>query len=147
MLNVRLAEAKDEEAAMRLVRSLLVELGATPPSPDKMSLVFHNLVSVGDAGFVVIGETEGQTRAVCTVSFLQAMRSRGRYAIIQEMYVEPEIRSTGAGADVLRFALDHAVAAGCSMVELGTPFHGDRQIQFYERSGFTNVGARLRWRP
>jgi GNAT superfamily N-acetyltransferase len=51
--------------------------------------------------------------AVCTVSFLQALRSRGRYAIIQEMYVEPDERSTGMGKTVLEFVLDHAASAGC----------------------------------
>lgn len=78
---------------------------------------------------------------------MDALRSVGHYAIIQEMYVDPSARSSGVGMEVLRFALDHAVARGCAMVELGTPFHGERQIQFYQRAGFTNVGARLRWRP
>jgi GNAT superfamily N-acetyltransferase len=83
--------------------------------------------------------------AVCTVSFLSSLRTHGRYAIVQEMYIEPEVRSTGIGTSVLRFALDHAVAAGCRLVELGTTVPGQRQIQFYERAGFRQVGARLRW--
>ena len=89
----------------------------------------------------------GPAVAVCTVSFVDALRSVGRYGIIQEMYVEPDRRSGGAGMAVLQFALEHAVARGCRMVELGTPYHGERQIRFYQRSGFTEVGARLRWRP
>ena len=124
MLNVRLAKAEDEEAALGLVCGLLAEIEATPPSPGEISPVFADLVSGRDSRFVVIGEVEGQVRAVCTVSFVQSMRSIGRYAIIQEMYVEPELRSSGAGTDVLRFVLGQAVSAGCSMVELGTPFHG-----------------------
>ena len=93
-----------------------------------------------------MGEDGDDLVAVCTVSFLQALRTRGRYAVIQEMFVEPGYRSTGVGMDVLKFALDHAVANGCGTVELGTPYHGERQIQFYSRAGFTEVGARLRWR-
>ncbi len=95
---------------------------------------------------MALGESEGRAIAVCAVSFLQAMRTRGRYAITQEMFVEPDWRSTGTGVDVLRFALRHAVANGCHTVELGEPYQGERQIQSYRRVGFAEVGARLRWR-
>ena len=74
------------------------------------------------------------------------MRARGRYGIIQEMFVLPAARSSGIGMTVLRFALEQAVANGCRMVELGTPADGERQIAFYRRAGFAEVGARLRWR-
>ena len=145
-LNVRLAQPKDRDAALFLVRGLLAELGGTPPAPDAMSATFDRLVSDDSAGFIVIGERGNAAIAVCTVSFLDALRTRGRYAIIQEMFVEPECRSSEVGMAVLKFALEHAVANGCQTVELGTPYDGDRQIHFYRRAGFTEVGARLRWR-
>lgn len=146
MTNVRLASRTDRAAVLDLVGRLLTELGGTPPPAEEMTPVFDALVGDGEAGFVTLGESDGAAVAVCTVSHLQAMRTRGRYAIIQEMFVEPEYRSTGVGMEVLQFALDHAVASGCRTVELGTPYHGERQIQFYRRAGFTEVGARLRWR-
>ena len=145
-LNVRLARPDDRDAALSLVSGLLAELGGTPPTPDAMAATFDRLVSDDSAGFIVVGEHGNAAIAVCTVSFLDALRTRGRYAIIQEMFVEPDARSSGAGMDVLNFALRHAEANGCDTVELGTPYHGDRQIQFYRRAGFTEVGARLRWR-
>ena len=58
----------------------------------------------------------------------------------------PEARSSGVGKAVIDLALQHAVDSGCQVVELGTPRAGDRAIRFYERCGFENVGARLRWR-
>ena len=147
MPNIRLATAQDRDAAIDLVRRLLLELGGSPVPAETMEPVFSRFVDDGPSGFIVLGEHEDRCVAVCTVSYVDALRSVGRYAIIQEMYVDPSARSSGVGLEVLRFALDHAVARGCAMVELGTPFHGERQIQFYHRAGFTNVGARLRWRP
>jgi GNAT superfamily N-acetyltransferase len=146
MTSARLASADDRDTAVGLVRALLIELGGNPPSAVDLFSIFDRLVTDIDAGFIVVGESASGIVSVCTVSFLDAIRTRGRYAIIQEMFVEPEWRSTGVGMEVLRFALNHAVANGCQTVELGTPFHGDRQIQFYRRAGFTEVGARLRWR-
>ena len=147
MLRTRLASSADREAAIALVRNLLTELGGTPPAPDAMFPAYDRLIGGSDdAGFVAVGESDGRLVAVCTVSFLVAMRTTGRYAIIQEMFVDADARSSGIGMELLRFALDQAVANGCQTVELGTPYHGDRQIQFYRRAGFTEVGARLRWR-
>ncbi len=152
MVNVRLAQPADRAPAVELVRRLLAELGGTPPPAADIAPVFDGLAAGRGDGFIVIAEDEmaedaGGLIAVCTVSFLTALRSRGRYAIIQEMFVEPAARSGGTGGAVLRFALQHAAASGCSLVELGTPFDGSRQIEFYRRAGFTEVGARLRWRP
>ena len=146
MTHVRLALPSDRDAALALVNGLLAELGGTPPPVADTAPVYDRLIAGDGTGFIAVGEHDGELVAVCTVSFLQALRTRGRYAIIQEMFVEPGARSSGVGMEVLRFALEHAAANGCDTVELGTPYHGERQIEFYRRAGFTEVGARLRWR-
>ena len=146
MLNVRLATPADRGEAVRLVQGLLIELGGSPAPPEELFGVYDELVSGGDAGFVVIAEQDGRAVAVCTASFLKALRTVGRYVILQEMFVEPEWRSSGVGMAVIDFALEHAMASGCQVVELGTPRSGQRQTECYERAGFENVGARLRWR-
>jgi GNAT superfamily N-acetyltransferase len=97
-----------------------------------------------ELGFVFLAESGGTPAAVCTVSLVHALRAAGRYAIVQEMYVAPDLRSTGLGAQLLARALDHARSLGCSFAELGTPLGGERQIAFYRRSGFFPVGERLR---
>lgn len=145
MLNIRLAGAADREAALRLVTALLSELGGTPPPDAAMSPVFDRLIAGG--GFVVIAERDGAAIAVCTASFVASLRTSGRYAVFQEMYVAPAERGSGAGMAVLRFALAQAAAAGCQCVELGTPRDGARPIAFYRRAGFAEVGARMRWLP
>ncbi len=144
-LNVRLAVPSDRDEVLRLVNGLLVELGGSPRPADAASAVLDELTGGSDAGFIVIAEVDGMAKAVCTASFVQALRTVGRYAIFQEMYVEPDSRSSGVGRAVIDFALEHAVACGCQVVELGTPRNGERQIEFYERAGFVSVGARLRW--
>ena len=147
MANARLATLDDRDEVLRLVGTLLVELGGTPPTAEAMTPVFERLVSGADDGFIALDEVDGRAVAVCTASFVQSLRTAGRHAVFQEMYVEPHARSSGVGAGVLRFALDYAIAQGCRIVELGTPRVGECAIQFYERNGFEVVGSRLRWTP
>ena len=146
VLNVRLATSEDRGEAVRLARSLLIELGGSPAPEEELHWIFDELVADNGSGFVVIAEDGGRAVAVCTASFQVAIRTAGRYVTLQEMYVEPEARSSGVGRAVIDFALQHAVASGCQVAELGTPQAGDRQITFYESAGFANIGARMRWR-
>ena len=146
LLNVRLATPADRDDALRLARGLLIELGGNPAPAEELHWLFDELVSDNGTGFAVIAEEDGAAIAVCTASFQMAIRTAGKYCILQEMFVQPETRSTGVGKAVIDLALQHAVDNGCQVVELGTPRDGQRAIQFYERSGFENIGARMRWR-
>lgn len=141
---VRLAHASDAREVTRLVSALLVELGGKPLEPRRAAEVYGELCARPELGFVALAERDGEACAVCTVSLVHALRSGGRYAIVQEMYVAPSLRSAGVGRDVLAAALERARALGCPFVELGTPQQGARQIEFYRRSGFASVGERLR---
>ena len=145
VLNVRLATVDDQEEVITLVRGLLVELGGSPAPARELYGIYSSLVS-GGAGFIVLCEVDGVPRAACTASYTTSLRTAGKYCILQEMFVEPESRSSGVGQAVIEFALEHAAASGCQVVELGTPRRGERQIEFYQRAGFENVGARMRWR-
>ena len=147
MTNVRLASRDDRDGALELVGKLLAELGGTPPSPAETAPVYDRLIDGEGNGFIAVGENEGELEAVCTVSFLQALRTRGRYGISQEMFVEPKRAAPAWAWTYCASALDtRRCERGAQTVELGTPYHGERQIQFYRRAGFTEVGARLRWR-
>ena len=136
----------DRDEVLRLVRGLLIELGGSPAPSEELHGLFDELVGGSGTGFAVIAEEDRRAVAVCTASFQQVIRTAGKYCILQEMFVEPESRSSGVGAAVIEFALQHAVTNSCEVVELGTPRDGQRQIEFYQRAGFDNIGARMRWR-
>lgn len=140
----RLANPSDLEPVLCLVNRLLEELGGKALTVQATSATFSRLVEEEDAGSVVVGEEDGRIVAVCTMSFQDAIRTAGTYAIVQEMYVVPEFRSVGLGARLMEYALSEAHKHGCSVVELGTPANGVRQEQFYQRLGFQAVGLRLR---
>jgi GNAT superfamily N-acetyltransferase len=138
---LRQAGAADASAVVSLVSALLVELGGKPLADAS---AFEAMLARPELGFVFLAESGGAPAAVCTVSLVHALRASGRYAIVQEMYVTPALRSTGLGAQLLARALAHARGLGCPFVELGTPLGGERQIAFYRRNGFFPVGERLR---
>ncbi|SDK69318.1 GNAT family N-acetyltransferase [Paracoccus chinensis] len=61
----------------------------------------------------------------------------GETAKIGRVAILPELRGTGAGAALMRAALDELRARGVTMAKLGAQTHA---IGFYERLGFTVYG-------
>ncbi|MBC8452915.1 MAG: GNAT family N-acetyltransferase, partial [Chloroflexi bacterium] len=75
-----------------------------------------------------------------------SIRTLGKYAIIQEMYVAPEFRSDKVGAKLIEAANSFAREAECPIVELSTPPNGERAENFYREVGFGQVGVRMRYK-
>lgn len=146
-VTIREAGAADGEAVVRLVAALLDELGGRALDTAKARDVFAHLVDDPDAGFVSLAETSEGVIGVCTVSHAIALRSLGRYSIVQEMYVVPAARASSVGSQLIAHVLELATERASRFVELGTPPGGERQIAFYLRMGFLVVGERLRWHP
>jgi len=143
-LDIRLANSTDFQQCLLFVNSLLEELGGKQLALNTAHLVFSRLAENQDEGYILVGEEDGRVVGVCTVSFQYAIRTAGRYAIIQEMYVIPELRSLGIGTKLIQQAILEAQNRGCTAVELGTPTNGFRQEKLYQRLGFNPVGLRLR---
>ena len=141
---VRRAAAADSDTVLSLVNELLMELGGQPIPRTRAQAAFGRLVADDQEGFILVYEKDNAIVGVCTVSLVQAIRSSGPYAIIQEMYVVPVLRDRGIGAALVAEAVSQAALLGCSTVELGTPMNGERQERFYERLDFQRVGSRQR---
>lgn len=142
---VRHATSEDFAVVIGQVSKLLVELGGEPLNAEALRDTFDQFVS-GSSGFVLMAERAGESVGVCTVSLQFALRARGLYGIIQEMYIAEGARSSGVGGVLLRQVQTEAKAQGCAFLELGTPKAGQRQITFYQKHGFSVVGERMRCR-
>ena len=143
-MDTRLANGGDGVAVVALVNDLLLELGAELRTTDAALAAFSDLVGTAAPGAVIVGEEDDKLVGVCTLSFQLAIRTTGRYAIVQEMYVVPGYRGKGLGARLIERATDEARAQGCRVVELTTPPDGSRQEHFYSEVGFAPAGTRFR---
>ena len=143
-MRLAIADAPDAPVVASLVSALIEELGGATLSEDEARAAADHLVDDTDAGFAVIAWDGTEPVGICTVSFQHAIRTLGRYGIIQEMYVVPAWRSHHVGSQLVDCALSEAARHGCATAELGTPLHGERQVAFYQRQGFASVGQRLR---
>jgi GNAT superfamily N-acetyltransferase len=143
MIDVRIAESRDAGAVADLVGQLMAFVGA--PVAERAgvaladALLAETLIADIGAATIIVAEDAGEIVGVCTLTYQTTLRMRGRYAILQEMFVVPAHRSAGLGSRIVQRALAEAQAHGCRSVELGTPGDGDRQAAFYGRLGFSVI--------
>lgn len=142
-MQIRNAVADDAELIVNLVNRLIEELGGARLPVESAALACRQMFAEQRA-FALIAEDNGKALGVCTLSFQESIRTLGKYAIVQEMYVIPESRGRSLGAEIMESAISEARSHGCRTIELGTPPNGERQERFYERLGFDPVGLRMR---
>lgn len=144
-MEFRKARERDAAHIVRMVNALIAELGGKSLDTTAADKACSMLIERTDLGEIVVVEDDtGQIVGNCCLSYQTAIRTVGRYAIVQEMYISPEYRGQNVGALLLRMAVETAAEAGCEVIELGTPPDRDRQEKFYHREGFNSVGLRMR---
>ncbi len=143
-MNIRSANIGEESEVVGLINDLIVELNGPPLDIENASSTVGSIVAGESEGHVLVAEDDDDLVGVCTVSFQTSIRSLGKYAIVQEMYVAPEHRGGQIGAQLIAAAKKLAKTAGCPILELSTPPDGERAEEFYLNNGFFQVGVRMR---
>jgi GNAT superfamily N-acetyltransferase len=145
---VRSAETGDSNAIAAAVAALLVELGATPPPAQAMQDAARELLEDPAAGAAFVAEQDGTLVGVLTASWLSAIHIPGRYGLIQDLWVQPSLRSHALGGALLSALFARARDLGLARLEVGLPKDSFPDLEmtqsFYRANGFTALGSRMR---
>jgi GNAT superfamily N-acetyltransferase len=145
---VRAARPQDVGEIAAAVAELLAELDSPPPPASAMCAAVRALLGDGDAGAVLVAETDGALVGVIAASWQTAIHVPGRYGLIQDLWVSPSWRGNAIGAALLEALCERARREGIERIEVGLPREGFASLgataAFYRRNGFASLGARMR---
>lgn len=145
---VRGATREDVPAVAAAVERLLEELGGRKPARAELEAEVEAALEDPGVGATIVAEAEGEIVGVLSASWQRALHVPGRYATIQDLWVDPERRSDGVGAALVDGLADLCQAQGVARIEVGLPresFDAIRATEaFYERNGFEHLGPRMR---
>ena len=94
--------------------------------------------------FLLGRDAQGRAMALAYVTYTWTLEHGGRSAWLEELYVLPEERSHGRGAELLAAAMAHAKEQGCRAIDLEVEAEHARAANLYERAGF-RPHRRARW--
>jgi GNAT superfamily N-acetyltransferase len=145
---IRTANEADVAAIADAVEELLVELGGSRPARGEAEAEVRAIVGDPRAGLLLVAEVDGRLVGVLGASWQRAIHVPGRYATIQDLWVEAEQRSNGIGARLIDEMVRLAREQGVSRIEVGLPRESFAAIRatesFYVDNGFEHLGPRMR---
>jgi GNAT superfamily N-acetyltransferase len=147
-VSVRAAEGSDAAAVADAVEALLEELGGRRPARPALEAEVAALIDDDGVGELLVAEQDGAIVGVLAASWQRAIHVPGRYATIQDLWVDPDWRSGGIGAELVEALAARARERGVARIEVGLPredFAALEQTEaFYRGAGFEHLGPRMR---
>lgn len=148
-LTLRPAGPEDAPEIARLAAALLGEIMTRTGAPNfkadaaRNAGVCRELLAGGELTALLL-ERDGLAAGYALLCQSASLYAGGRFGILQELYVEPGLRSGGAGERLLAAAMEHGRGRGWLRLELCTPPlpEFDGSLRFYERHGFEITGGR-----
>jgi GNAT superfamily N-acetyltransferase len=145
---IRAAESGDAGAVAEAVHRLLVELGGHPDPPAQMQRTVADIVDDRDAGAILLAEAGEAIVGVLAVSWQVAIHARGRYGLLQDLWVDPGWRARSLGSALVEALTELADDRGVNRIEVGLPPASFANLPateaFYLRNQFEPVGSRMR---
>jgi len=147
MLTIRKATVEDAEGILRLAKCLFSELGHKLPMNDQQSVHFcRDILTSGECRVFLSDGAQGDVNGVITLSEGLSIYAAGRFGVIREFYVVPDMRYRGIGKALLEKAKELGRAEGWKRIEVTPPdkVKWYRAYDFYVREGFGEIGPRLK---
>ncbi|HEX4668916.1 MAG TPA: GNAT family N-acetyltransferase [Solirubrobacterales bacterium] len=145
---VRPTRAADADAVADAVEQLLVELGGRRPPRAELETEIQAVLKDPGVGALLVAEADGEIVGVLSASWQRALHVPGRYATIQDLWVDDEWRSRGVGAGLVDELVALCRQQGVARIEVGLPretFDAIRATEaFYLGNGFEQLGPRMR---
>lgn len=148
MSTIRSASQDDVKIVANLVGRLLAELsGEEFAGADEYIRPSSNLLADNTRYLVFLAFNDDEKCVgLMSLSESYAVYTLGKFGIIQELYVDPEYRSTSIGSQLMQHGIRYAQTKDWSRLEVGTPDPEawGRTIGFYKRNGFISVGQKMK---
>jgi len=134
----RLAMVDDADEVARLLHDFNTEFGTPTPGAAVLAARLRVLLA-GEATLAILVGTPSV--AVALITRRPNVWYDGPVALLDELYVEPDLRGQGIGSAVVELLLATARATGVDLIEINVD-EGDVDAQrFYERHGFSATDA------
>ncbi|MBZ5619141.1 MAG: GNAT family N-acetyltransferase [Acidobacteriia bacterium] len=103
---------------------------------DRARKATHGLLAASDSGGVWLIQVDGTTVGYLVLTIGYSLEFHGRYALLDELFVEEQWRSQGIGAQALGFAEEQCRSRGLKALRLEVGRENLRALELYRRSGF-----------
>jgi GNAT superfamily N-acetyltransferase len=124
------------DRALHMMASLYSEAGAAHHR-ERARRAAEGLMANPELGGVWLIEMDGETAGYLCVTLCYSLEFDGRFALLDELYLEAAWRGHGIGAQAIAFAVEWSRARGLAAIRLEVARTNSRALELYRRQGFT----------
>src|SRR2546430_16771870 len=133
---VRLADAGDEAAVASLIAGFRDYYGEAEPTDEQIARMVAKLIGDERTEFVLAGEPPV---GVAQLRFRPSVWTGTEDAWLEDLFVIPDARRSGAGRALLQACVDRARARGCKRIQLDANEHNEPALALYASLGFAST--------
>lgn len=134
-ITIRAALSRDVSTILRFVRELAEYERAADQVVATDALLHEALFGASPAAEAVIAERDGESVGMALYFFNFSTWSGWRGLYLEDLYVTPDARGSGAGTALLRHLAGVALDRGCARFEWQVLEWNTPALQFYEAMG------------
>jgi ribosomal protein S18 acetylase RimI-like enzyme len=132
----RMAGVDDAGEVARLLRDFNLEFATPTPDVELLTARLRTLLA-GESTFAILAGTPAV--AVALITLRPNVWFAGSVALLDELYVAPELRGRGIGSAVMDLLLATVAERAVDLVEINVDESDVDAQRFYERHGFAGV--------
>jgi ribosomal protein S18 acetylase RimI-like enzyme len=103
---------------------------------DRARQAINDLIAAPDFGGIWLIQANGATVGYMVLTIGYSLEFHGRYALLDEFFVEEQWRSRGIGTEALGFAEEQCRSHGLKALRLEVVHENVRAMELYRRRGF-----------
>lgn len=137
-VDISFAAVEHAPIVAQLQVDFAVEFDSPTPSYEVLLPRFQELIAHSEA-FVLLAGEPGKPSGYAVVTLRPTVYCDGPLAVLDELYVLPDLRGGGIGTELLLRAIDEVRARGGGEMHINVDEIDTDARRFYERHGFVNI--------
>ena len=137
-IGIRFAIPDDADVAARLQVAFAVEFDTPTPSREVLAPRFRALIADSSA-FVLFAGAPPEPSGYAVVTLRPTVYCEGPLAVLDELYVVPDLRGSRIGTALLNRAIAEVRLRGGGEMHINVDEDDVDARRFYERHGFVNI--------
>lgn len=136
---VRRADIGDAEAVARMLHDFNTEFETPSPVPEILASRLQTLLATPTTFALLAGGPDSPNSGLAVVTLRSNVWYDGQVALLDELYVVPELRGNGIGSKLIEELLRMAESDGFDLIEINVDEADVDAHRFYARHGFSLV--------
>jgi ribosomal protein S18 acetylase RimI-like enzyme len=140
---LREATGEDVDRLIAMMHELAMQAPVVPFDARAVRIAWMQFLANADFGKAWLIDVDDKTAGYIILTMGFSFEYHGREAFIDELYLAPEFRRRGIGAEAMEFVADQAGAMGVNVIHLEVDAQNDAALGLYRRLDYVDHDRRL----